>query len=224
MPKKPKSRSYTHSHHSRLAVKGSGYTWFVRITKIALPLVALAIIGVVVSRLSSDPQITQLAELPKQTKTAAGRSELVKARYEGMDAKGHKYTVTADSATRDMSAEQTVLLQKPRADIALDGGSWLAVHAAEGKYDNKASKLFLTGGVTAYHDSGYEVHLQDIAVNISTKEAASLLPVDAQGPVGELHAQNVAVSQAGDMIVFGGPAQLTLHRTKVAPPRGKILR
>lgn len=219
MPKKPKSRSYSRARHSRLAAKGSGYSWFVRIAKIALPLVALAIMGVVVARLSEESQLEQLVAAPTQGKTTPGQIELVKAKYEGTDAKGRKYTLTADSATRDMNSDQAVLLEKPRADIALDGGSALTVHADKGRYDNKASKLFLTGGVTAYHDSGYEIHLQDISVDIATRAAASLLPVTAQGPVGELRAQNIAVTDQGMLVVFGGPAQMTLHRLKVKPPK-----
>lgn len=219
MPKKPKSRSYSDSRNRRLAAKGSGYTWFVRITKITLPLAALAIIAIVFSRLSQDPQIAQLAELPKQEKTVPGQIELVKAKYEGMDAKGRKYTLTADTATRDMAADEAVFLEKPRADIALEGGSWLAVHSMKGRFDNKESKLFLSGGVTAYHDSGYEMHLQDIAVDVKTRSAASLAPVSLQGPAGELHAQNIAVTDGGQLVVFGGPAQVTLHRLKVKPER-----
>ena len=190
-----------------------------RITKIALPLVAIAIMGVVVARLSEDSQIEQLVAAPTQGKTAPGQIELVKAKYEGTDAKGRKYTLTADTATRDMNSDQAVLLEKPRADIALDGGSSLTVHANKGRYDNKASKLFLTGGVTAYHDSGYEIHLQDISVDITTRAAASLLPVTVQGPVGELRAQNIAVTDQGMLVVFGGPAQMTLTRLKAKPPK-----
>jgi lipopolysaccharide export system protein LptC len=219
LPKKPKSRSYSDSRNRRLAAKGSGYTWFVRVMKIALPLAAIAIVGGVVSRLSKDPQIAQLAELPKQEKTVPGQIELVKAQYEGMDAKGRKYTVTADTATRDMAADEAVFLEKPRADIALEGGSWLAVHAAKGRFDNKASKLFLSGGVTAYHDSGYEMHLQDLSVDVKARAAASLSPVSLQGPAGELRAQNIAVTGGGELVVFGGPAQVTLHRLKVKPER-----
>lgn len=187
--------------------------------KAALPLVALAIIAVVFSRLSQDPQIAQLAEMPKNEKTVAGQSELVKAKYEGMDAKGRKYTLSADTATRDMNAEEAVFLEKPRADIALENNSWLTVHASKGRFDNKDSKLVLTGGVTAYHDSGYEMHLEDISVDVKGRTAASLSPVSAQGPAGELHAQNIAVTDGGQLVVFGGPAQVTLHRLKVKPER-----
>ena len=218
MPKKPKSRS---ANSTRLAARGGGYSWFVRISKVTLPLVALALIGLVIARLSEDPRQIQLTELPTKEKTTPGQIALVKARYEGMDAKGRKYTLTADKAIRNMLSDEAVTLEKPRADMALDGGSSITVHAEKGDYDNKSQKLSLAGGVTVYHDSGYEMHLQDVSVDVATRHAVTQNPVRAQGPAGELQAQNMDVSEGGDLIVFGGPAFLTLQRLKATLPTKK---
>lgn len=215
MPKKAKARGARSSHRN-----SDAYTWFVRVSRVALPLLALFIIGVVIARLSDDPQIAQLSELPTHEKTKPGQISLVKAKYEGMDAKGRKYTLSAESATRDITADEAVFLDRPRADIALDGG-WITVHADKGRFDNKMSKLFLSNGVTVYHDSGYEIHMQDVSVDLTARQASSPSPLTAQGPVGELRAQNVAVTGQGDLIVFGGPARVTLHRAKPQPPHGR---
>ncbi|MDI1228511.1 MAG: LPS export ABC transporter periplasmic protein LptC [bacterium] len=214
MPKKPKSRS---ANSTRLAARGGGYSWFVRISKITLPLVALGLIGLVVARLSEDPRQIQLTELPTKEKTTPGQVALVKARYEGMDAKGRKYTLTADKAIRNMLSDEAVSLEKPRADMALDDGGSITVHAEKGDYDNNSKKLSLSGGVTLYHDSGYEMHLQDVAIDVATRHAVTQNPVRAQGPAGELQAQNMDISDEGDLVVFGGPAFLTLQ-PGVKPP------
>ncbi len=216
MPKKPKSRS---ANSGRLAARGGGYSWFVRISKVTLPLVALALIGLVVTRLSQDPRQIQLTELPTKEKTTPGQIALVKARYEGMDAKGRKYTLTADKAVRSMVSSEAVSLEKPRADLMLDGGTWVTVHADKGDYDNKSQKLSLTGGVTLSHDSGYEMHLQDVAVDVATRHAVTQNPVRAQGPAGELQAQNMDISDEGDLVVFGGPAFLTLQPSAAKLPK-----
>lgn len=218
MPKKPKSRS---ASSTRLAARGGGYSWFVRISKVTLPLVALGLIGLVVARLSQDPRQIQLAELPTKEKTTPGQVELVKARYEGMDAKGRKYTVSADKAVRNMLSDEAVTLEKPHAEMALEGGSMIRVQAEKGDYDNKAGKLSLSGGVTVSHDSGYEMHLQDVKVDVATRHAATQNPVSAQGPGGALQAQNMDVSDSGDLVVFGGPAFLTLQNLKPKLPAKK---
>lgn len=218
MPKKPKSRS---AKSGRLAARGGGYSWFVRISKVTLPLVALGLIGLVVARLSEDPRQVQLTELPAKEKTTPGQVELVKARYEGMDAQGRKYTVSADKAVRNMLSAEAVTLEKPKAEMALDGGSMIRVQAEKGDYDNKSQKLSLSGGVTVSHDSGYEMHLQDVAVDVSTRHAATQNPVSAQGPGGTLQAQNMDVSDSGDLVVFGGPAFMTLQNLKPKLPAKK---
>ncbi|HYD18217.1 MAG TPA: LPS export ABC transporter periplasmic protein LptC [Patescibacteria group bacterium] len=216
MPKKPKAKK---SASKRLSARGGGYSWFVRISKITLPLVALGIMGLVFIRLSQDSQEIQLADLPTKENTKPGQIELKGARYEGMDAKGRKYTLTADKAIRNMLSDEAVLLENPRADVMLEGGNWVAVHAKNGDYDNKAGKLSLSGGVTVYHDSGYEMHLANIAVDMETRHAVTTEPVTAQGPAGELKAQNMDVVNEGELVVFGGPVFLTLYGMKAKPPK-----
>lgn len=197
--------------HSRLRAFGSRYTWFVRITKIALPLVALALVGIVVTRLSQQPQQLQLSDLPQQEKTTPGQSELVSARYEGVDSKNHPYTVTADRAVRDMKSLQAVALEKPKGRITLDDG-WLAVEGAKGFYDNTAGKLNLTGGVVLTHSSGYTLHLEDADVDVRGRHAVTTRPIYGSGPVGDITAQNLEVTDGGDLLIFGGPATLVLRQ------------
>lgn len=211
----PKTRLKSYrARPQRLSAFGAGYSRFVRAAKIVLPLIALALMGVVFARLSQDPRQSQLSVLPEaaeQKKTVPGQVEMAGARYEGADAEGRRYTLTAAQAARDMNAEQAVLLEKPEADLALPDGGWISARAAKGRFDNKASKLFLSGGVAVFHDSGYEMHLQDVAIDLVSRHAVSRNPVKGQGPLGTLEAANVDILRQGELVVFGGPAKLTLR-------------
>lgn len=193
---------------------GAGHTWFVRITKFLLPVAALVIVGIVVARLSQDQQTLQVTQLPAQEKTTAGQIDLVKPKYEGLDAKNRPYTISADSAHRvmdkDKPNEQIVAMTNPFGDIAMDDGSWLAVKAAEGLYNNTTSTLDLSGGVIFFHDTGYEMHMKDVHVDVKNRHAETSSPVQGQGPAGMIDAQNLQVSDNGDLVVFGGPVRLTL--------------
>lgn len=202
----------------RLNTLGAGYTWFVRIARIALPLVAIVIIGIVVARLSLDRAQENITDLPDDKKTSAGQIELIEAKYEGVDAKGRRYTLTADSANRSNAEPDTVVLSKPKADIALQGGNWLALEAGGGTYNTETAQMILSDGVRIFHDSGNEMHLQDVTVDTKTSRATSSHAVTAQGPLGTLSAQNVTISDEGDLIVFGGPATMTLY--KLSPKKG----
>lgn len=218
----PKARTgnYSGRPQSRLSAFGTGYSRFVRVSKIVLPLIAFALIFVVFARLSGEPKQAQMAERPPEEKTTPGQVEMIKARYEGVDEQGRRYTLTAQRATRDMKAAQAVMLEKPEADLSLKDGGWISVRAAKGRFDNKAEKLALAGGVAVFHDSGYEMHLQNVAVDMAARHAVSRLPVKGQGPLGVIEAANIDILRAGELIVFGGPAKLKLHRVKVKEQKG----
>lgn len=212
-PPKQRLRGFDPARATRNAKLGAGYTWFVRIARLALPLVALVIVGVVIMRLSGGgvQQPVSITELPADEKTVPGEIDMVQAKYQGADAQGRLYTVTAEHARRDMGAPNSLSLDKPRADIALDGNKWLALHAAKGLYDNEAGSLYLSDGVTIFHDDGYELHMQDMNVTLKTRDAMTQKPVALQGPAALLKAGGMDIQNGGEMIVFSGPVHVTLH-------------
>lgn len=204
----------------RVSAYGTGYSAFVRVLKFALPLVALVIVGLLIARLSSDPQQQSMTALPKDEKTTPGQIELAGAKYEGVDDQGRPYTVTADKAVRAMDAPDTVLFENPVADITLLDKTWVAVKAKGGAFDRKTETLALKEGVTVYHDSGYEIHLQDLTIHLKQQTARTDQPVEAQGPLGAIVAANMSVENQAERIVFGGPVRLTFYRLGSGKVRG----
>jgi len=198
------------SGRSRQKAPGSAYTRFVKLAKVLLPVAALAIVGVVIVRLTQNP-LQGVADVPQAEKTTPGRIDLVKAQYEGVDDQGHAYTLIADHASRSVADPDSVDLGKLKADITLADKSWLAVNAAGGTYATKAEHLVLTGEIEIFHDSGYSMKLTDLDVDMKTRHATAKNPVHAQGPIGELTAANMEVTDSGDLILFGGPAKLTFY-------------
>jgi lipopolysaccharide export system protein LptC len=195
----------------RLRTLGQGYTWFVRITKLLLPIAAIVIVGIVIARLSTDPQEQNITELPKKDQTAAGNIELEKARYEGVDAEGRSYTLSAESASRAVDDPNTVLLDKPQADVTLANGQWIAAHATKGTYNTEASVISLSGGVNIFHDSGYEMITPAVDINLKTQEAETKGTVSLRGPEGKLTAVSMKIEQGGNMIIFTGPAKALIN-------------
>lgn len=203
----------------RLGAFSQGYSFFVRILKFTLPLAALVIVGILITRLTGEPA-QNLASIPKEEKTTPGQVELVGAKYEGEDDQGRPYTVTADKATRAMDAPDSVLFENPVADITLQDKTWVAVRGKNGVFDRTTETLDMRDDVTVFHDSGYEMHLQNLHISLKQKAASSTLPVQAQGPMGIITAQNMSVEDQGDLIVFGGPATLTIFRISSGKERG----
>lgn len=214
-------RRFTTYTPRRLSVFHQGYSLFVWVMKFALPLVALAIVGILIVRLSSNnSQHQSLSALPAAEKTTPGQIELVQAKYEGIDEQGRPYTVTADKATRAVNAPDSVSFINPVADITLADKTWVAVKAKTGTFDHKNETLDLKDDVAVFHDSGYEMHTQSIQINLKQKTASASQAVQAQGPIGTIAAQNMSVQDQGDMIIFGGPATLTLLKLSTGKEHG----
>jgi lipopolysaccharide export system protein LptC len=218
--KPPRFDSYT---PRRISTLGRGYSLLVSVLKIGLPIVALVLIGLLIIRLTAEPlqqQKEQLAAIPKEEKTTPGQIELIKAKYEGVDEQGRPYTVTADRAVRAPDGGETVLFENPVADITLQDKTWVAARAKGGSFDHAAEKLLLKGDVSVFHDSGYEMHAEDLQISLKQKTAVTTLPVTAQGPMGTITAQNMSVEDQGDLIIFGGPATLTIFKLSAGKERG----
>ena len=204
----------------RLSALGRGYSYFVKTLKLILPLAALAVIGVLIVRLVETPQQPILSSLPKEEKTTPGQIELVQPRYEGVDNENRPYTITSDEAVRDVDSPDTVLFKNAIADITLQDKTWVAVRARAGQLDHKTEFLSLKDDVIVFHDSGYEIRLQDFRIDLKQKTAVTDLPVQVQGPMGSVSAQSLSVKDQGDLIVFGGPATLTIFKLSSLKERG----
>jgi lipopolysaccharide export system protein LptC len=197
----------------RLRALGAGYTFFVRTARLALPVVAVIIVGVVIARLSSDPQ-QNIADMRKDEKTTAGEVQLQGARYEGTDREGRAYTIAAEAASRVPEMPDSVSLTKPKADMVLNDGGWIAISSDNGIYDNAQQSLHLSSNVAVFHDNGHEMHLDDVAIDIKEHTAVSKKPVRGQSSIGQLTAAGMSITDGGDLIVFDGPATLTLTRLR----------
>lgn len=221
-PPKQRLRGFDPARAARAAKIGVGYTWFVRIARLALPLCALVIVGIVILRMSDseEQRAISLAELPADEKTVPGEIDMVSAKYEGADAQGRPYTVTAEHARRDMAAPDSLSLDRPRADIALDDNKWLAMHAEKGLYDNKSGTLYLSDGVSLFHDDGYELTAADMHITLKDRSGRTQKPVALQGPAARLTANGMDIQSGGGIIVFSGPVHVTLHGLSAKGRRG----
>lgn len=191
---------------------GGGYSRFVRLARVALPLAALGIVAVVALRLSRPADVIRhVQSTPAADQTAPGASELLGARYEGVDERGRPYTLIADRATRVQDQDETISMQGLKADMTLEDKSWVSFETPEGAYAVKPQTLTLPGVVAARHDSGYELTLSALRVDLKDRSAASSAPVRAQGPLGELEAAGFTLTGSGDVLTFTGPVKARLR-------------
>jgi len=191
---------------------GGGYSRFVGLMRIALPLVAGAIIAMVIAWPELLEKRTSFKlGMSKITVNDSGGQTVVNPRFTGTDRARRPYTVTADAATQDQKMPNRINLAFPKADLTLQDGAWIAVSAAQGHYDRKEGALALSGGVDLFHDQGYELHTPSAQVSLGDSEASGDEPVRGQGPFGTLEARGFRILDKGRRLLLDGKSRLVLH-------------
>lgn len=189
-----------------------GYSNFVRTAKIGLLTVAVLLIVLVIAWPYIDVSDTRFrigfADL---TVREAGDPSMVNPRYVGTDDDDQPYSVTAEIARRLAETGDVIELDQPKADLAMNDGTWLVLSSQRGVYGRVAEQLELVGSVVLYHDSGYEFLTEKANINLQTSVAEGQLPVRGQGPFGNLEAEGFRLDDRGQTIYFTGKSKLVLY-------------
>jgi lipopolysaccharide export system protein LptC len=133
--------------------------------------------------------------------------------FEGIDEKKQPFNVTAERATQLDKNADVVDLKGPQADMTLENGAWLALSADSGRYERRAQLLDLSGGVSLFHDQGYELHTSVLRVDLATSRASSDQAVQGQGPAGNLRGQGLVISDGGKRMLLTGRAHMKFYAT-----------
>ena len=189
------------------------YSVFVGFMKVLLPATAAALMLLVVAW----PQFTIEEEgfRLSVSKLAPGQAEsltMLNARFEGLDERDRPYTVTADIATQSENDTDLVTLERPKADITLEDGAWLALTAKSGEYHKEAQVLDLTGSVNLFHDKGFELRTESARVHLDEGMAEGAQPVKGQGSIGTIQAEGFRVLDRGARIFFLGRSHMVIER------------
>ncbi|MBM3584876.1 MAG: LPS export ABC transporter periplasmic protein LptC [Alphaproteobacteria bacterium] len=193
--------------------QAASHTRLVGLLKISLPLAAVAIVVVLImwpyvtDRVASGFRLT-FADVDE---TADGTVTMINARYLGTDQRGQPFTITADAAAQNPAEPDRITLTRLAGDIALSDGPWIILSSDQGVYSQEARVLELSGAVSLYADSGYELRTERARLDLAAEVADGDAPVEGQGPLGHLQASGFRVTEGGQRLLFLGPVRLTLY-------------
>ncbi len=188
-----------------------GYSRFVSLMKVLLPMLALVPLALVVAwpYLNAEDSRFRLGFASMKARDAAS-PRMINPRFVGIDKAHRPFTITADLASDDSGSAATISLEMPKADITLDDGTWLVVSSEAGVYSRDVQSLALAGDVTLYHDSGYEIRTVAAEVDLAAGNASGSEAVAGHGPFGTLRSEGFRLRDKGKVIVFTGKARLSL--------------
>jgi lipopolysaccharide export system protein LptC len=205
-------------HARRMARAGGGYSHFVKLMKVVLPLLAFGIIGL----LAAWPRIQGGDQ--SAARRDSGELEMMRALYVGTDTQDRPFSLTADRAVQSTSEPGVLDLVRPQGELTLKDGTWIAIKADRGRYNDKTGKLLLLGNANLFHDKGYEFKSDEAHIDVKAGNAWGDLPVTGQGPFGEIFSRGFRLFDSGATIVFNGPAHLDLAAglTESGGPAGSV--
>lgn len=213
-------RSLPPRGRGRRVAPGRGYSLFVTMMKFLLPTAAAGLIVLVAlwSQFNLDETRFRIGAVRLSTENVES-VRMVNPRYEGIDEKSRPFSITADLATQPDGVSDVIDLAAPKADITLSDGAWIAVSADSGRYQRKAGTLDLRGGVSLFHDAGYELHTNSAQIDLKQRSAAGEEEVQGQGPSGELTGQGFVLTDGGDKVRLTGQSRVVLYPTTKDLPK-----
>lgn len=194
------------------AASRRGYSRFVSLAKLVLPTAAVALIAAVLvwPQLQSRDGGFSLGFADLRIGDAE-RLRMVNPRYTGLDQNNLPYEVTAEAANQDSPKADDIGLEKPKADMILSDGTWIAIEAPLGNYGQKSQMLDLSGGVNLFHDSGYEFTSPTARIDLEKGIAEGKERIVGHGPFGEAEGEGFQLLDKGKTIVFTGKSKLLLY-------------
>ncbi len=193
---------------------GFGRSRFVATMKYILPgLATLLLVAVIVwPEFSSDDDQFRIPQAVGPIGTS--RPQVLNARVMGIDSKSQPFQITADtSALKNNGEREFYLLEQPKADIVLQDGSWVALTAVDGEYEEDTKFLYLVGNVNVFHDAGHEFSTPKARFNLGNRSASGNDPVEGQGPLGTLQSEGFRIFDGGDRVLFTGKAEMLVYRS-----------
>jgi lipopolysaccharide export system protein LptC len=190
-----------------------GYTWFVGFLKLALPSIAVVLVGLVLMW----PQIESAEETLRQGVIGSLRLDeienlqMVQARYVGTDDQNRPYVLTAAGARQMSAGSDLIALEAPKGEIQMQSGESVSVSAEAGAYYQKAQLLDLFGAVTMRHSGGYVVETAEARINLKDGSAEGDMPVFGHGPSGTLRSEGFRIFDNGQVVRFTGKARMVIN-------------
>jgi lipopolysaccharide export system protein LptC len=189
-----------------------GYTRFVKFMRYGLPILAVALVAVVVTWPEMDDKIVVVdkVDILPESQNDIGQNELLNPKFETTDAQQQPVNVTANRALQNSDNPNLVKLEKPVANLKMKDGAQVNIEALDGTYEQESEKLFLQNEVKIKHESGYELNAEELRVDMKTREAFSDKNVSIDGPDAMIEATGLEGNVDDGVLIFKGPAKLTI--------------
>jgi lipopolysaccharide export system protein LptC len=186
------------------------YSRFVGLMKRALPIAASVIIAAVLIYAFVPRQSDKITMVYQRLGRIENDLAMMKPRLTGTEENGNPFVITADHAVQDARNPHRARLVNIEADITLSGNQWINASAANGAFDMDAGSINLTGGISIFSDSGYEMHTSRGHLDLNRGHFVGPETVSGQGPMGTFRADHFDIDHRTQMVNLIGNVRMTM--------------
>ncbi len=201
------------SRRGNTARLDSGYSRFVRMMRLALPLSAMGVFVVLYINPGAQDKLIAPVQPNKTefTEESIRQNELINPKFESIDKKSQPYKITADRAVQGSKNKDLIMLEHPVGVMTMQDGVRVTMRSDSGAYRQDSERFFLQGGVFLDHDQGYSLKSEEAHIDMRQNFAWSEKDVQGRGPDLSIDAKGVHANGNTGEIVFTGPAKLVLE-------------
>lgn len=198
---------------------GVGYSRFVKTMRYALPLIVVAIVGVLWFGQDVHDTIVVderhvgkngLGDMMRDARPASSQNELLNPVFESLDKKNRPYRIVAKRAVQGEKNKDLVILDDPVGVMTLGAGDVVNVRAQSGAYRQDTQRFFLEGDVILQHVGGYNLHSQEAHIDLVAHLIWSETAVTGSAPDMTIAASSLRANGKTGHVVFVGPVKLVL--------------
>jgi lipopolysaccharide export system protein LptC len=193
------------------------HTRRVRFFRVMLPLGVLVALVVATGFALFDP-LKIAMDLPfdlGRVSLSGSRIKMELPKLSGFTNDNRGYSVTAKSATQDLTHPDQIDLEEIEARLELAEQGWAKLTAQAGHYNTKSESMMLDQGIRFDTSAGYGGTLQEVKVDVKAGKLLSEQPVELRYLDGKLTADRMEVSQKDSRALLTGNVRLVF---KMPPP------
>ena len=204
-----------HVSQNQVVQVKKGYSWYVKLMRIFLPIMAVGLIFVAITmpQMKEELVIIPKEEIIEEMPSQIGENELLSPNFETIDSNQNPVKVTAVRALHNQDNPNLVKLDNPQAALKMKDGSDLNIAAQNGAYEQESEKIYLQDNVKITHESGYVLRTQELKVDLQSREAFSDKDVEIDGPAAFIRSKGLQGSMTDGTLIFNGPTTLILKET-----------
>ncbi len=218
LPRKPRRSKVVAVAPDRVGAvaKARRHSRFVRALRIALPIGAIAVLGLYFTSSNLTISLGDMQASVDDIEINRDSLRMINPKLEGVTDKNGAYVLTADYAEQDTSDLTTLYLHKVSAELTQPEGSWSRLTAPKGTFRTKIEELELLGGIDVTSSSGASARVERAVIDMKAQLIKSKDPVEVKTADGTLTADGLEISAAEKRVVFDG--NVHLHIVKLPKP------